>query len=263
MPLLLCESLPHNPAPTPCACTLALPANLHSHQNQAPESTADAVMKLRDHTNAMEKREEFISKKIDVELEKARMMSKKKDKRGALMALKKKKLYEQERNNLANSRFQLEQQIMTMEGARTNMETVKAMKQGATAMKDMGKELDIDNVDDVMDDVREQMDLANEIAEAVTQPMGGDMGYDDEDLEAEFAEMAGELDAEDLDAQLGGLDSVPTSVVATPAQADDPFAMPDVPSGLPAAAAPAGGGGGGGMTEEEKELAALEASMAM
>jgi len=60
------------------------------------------------------------------------------------------------------------------EGARTNMETVRAMKQGASAMQNMQAEIGgVESIDSVMDDVREQMDLANEIAEAVAQPMGG------------------------------------------------------------------------------------------
>ena len=45
----------------------------------------------------MEKRGEFLEKKIQAELAKAKDCSKRKDKRGALMALKTKKLYEKVR----------------------------------------------------------------------------------------------------------------------------------------------------------------------
>ena len=45
----------------------------------------------------MQKREAFLGKKVDGELAKAKECSKKKDKRGALMALKRKKLYEKVR----------------------------------------------------------------------------------------------------------------------------------------------------------------------
>jgi len=45
----------------------------------------------------MQKREAFLGKKVDAELAKAKECSKKKDKRGALMALKRKKLFEKVR----------------------------------------------------------------------------------------------------------------------------------------------------------------------
>jgi charged multivesicular body protein 4 len=52
----------------------------------------------------MQKREAFLQKKIDAELAKAKDCSKRKDKRGALMALKKKKLYEKVRATRVQTR---------------------------------------------------------------------------------------------------------------------------------------------------------------
>ena len=47
------------------------------------------------HIQSMQKREAFVQKQVGAELVRAKECSKKKDKRGALVALKKKKLYEQ------------------------------------------------------------------------------------------------------------------------------------------------------------------------
>ena len=49
--------------------------------------------RTRQHIQSMEKRAEFLQKKIDKELQNAKDCSKRKDKRGALMALKRKNLY--------------------------------------------------------------------------------------------------------------------------------------------------------------------------
>lgn len=70
------------------------------------------------------------------------------------------------------ARFNLETQIMTIENAHINLETLQAMQAGSSAMKSIHGELDIDKVDDVMEEVREQMDLANEISQAISNPLG-------------------------------------------------------------------------------------------
>ena len=49
-----------------------------------------------------------------------------------------------------------------------------------------------------MDDIREQMDLANEISEAISQPVGFGAEFDEEELNAELEE----LEQESLDEQL-------------------------------------------------------------
>ena len=61
------------------------------------------ALHARQHVQSMQKREAFLQKKIDGELARARECSKKKDKRGALMALKKKKLYEKVRVSRGSS----------------------------------------------------------------------------------------------------------------------------------------------------------------
>ena len=46
-----------------------------------------------------------------------------------------------------------------------------------------------------MDEIREQMEVANEITDAIAQPLGGEM-YDESELEDELAALEGELMAE-------------------------------------------------------------------
>lgn len=44
-----------------------------------------------------------------------------------------------------------------------NMQTFAAMSSGAKAMQDARGRLDVDQVDDVMDDIKEEMDISEQV----------------------------------------------------------------------------------------------------
>ncbi|CAN0336557.1 unnamed protein product, partial [Hapterophycus canaliculatus] len=44
-----------------------------------------------------------------------------------------------------------------------NMQTFQAMSSGAKAMRDARGRLDVDQVDDVMDDIKDEMDIAEQV----------------------------------------------------------------------------------------------------
>jgi len=210
--------------------------------------TADAVTQMREHLGSMDKKADFLDKKINDMVTEAKRRMKSKDKKGALMCLKKKKMYEGQRTTLDNTKFAMEQQVMMLESAEMTKNTFQAQKLGLGAMKAVQKDLNVDEVDDLQEDLREQMDDMNDIQDMMGQSLGGDM-MDDDELEAEFDELCEGT----LDEDLADLD-----VLA------DPFgsvALPDVPIGMPAAAAaePAAPAA----AAEDDELANLEASMMM
>jgi charged multivesicular body protein 4 len=71
-----------------------------------------------------------------------------------------------------------------------------------------------------MDDIRDQMDLANEISNAISQPVNFGLEFDDEDLNAELELLEQEeLDSKLLDtgdaalAELEDAPSVPTTAI--------------------------------------------------
>ena len=51
------------------------------------------------------------------------------------MALKRKKAYEKEVDKIMGSRMTIETQVMAIENANVNLETMNAMKMGSDAMK--------------------------------------------------------------------------------------------------------------------------------
>lgn len=160
---------------------------------------------------------------------------------GALFALKRRKLYEAELDKIANIKMTLETQVMNLESAQQNIETFKAMDAAKGAMADIRKVTDIDKVDDLMDGIKEEMELADEISNALAQPIDPLM-QDEDDLLAELEELA----VEDAEAQL-----LEPATAATIRKED----YPTVPSSkLPTIT--------NATKEEEEELRQLEAELA-
>lgn len=207
-------------------------------------STQDSIQRLNEALENLEKREAHIQKRVEKEQGDAKRLIAAKNKSGALAALKRKKMYEGQLGKINGTRMTIENQKMALENANFNQEVMKAMAQGANALQHVNENMTIDRVDETMDNIQEQMDVANEISEAISQPTG--MGYEDEDeLEAELAE----LEAEELDETLLSVENTPAPVAVNqePAVTEDAFpAAPDEAVTLSA---------------EEEELRQLEASM--
>ena len=53
-----------------------------------------------------------------------------------------------------------------------NGQAFTALKSATNALKNVHKELDVENVQDIMDELAEQHDLSNEIANAISSPVG-------------------------------------------------------------------------------------------
>jgi len=199
----------------------------------------ESISKLRETLDMLEKREQFLMKKCDQQVMEAKKFMAAKNKRAALMCLKRKKTYEVQVEKISGARMTIEQQVMTLEGANVSLEAMNAMKMGAASMKSIHNDINIDKVDDTMEEIREQMDIANEINDAISTPLGGEV-MDEDELLGELEE----LEQESLDEQLLQMNNAPQQK------------LPSVPSSkLPAAKSkPA--------VDEDAELAALEASMA-
>jgi len=93
-----------------------------------PPNPADAIIKLRGTMETLTKREAYIQKKMEMMIVEAKGKMARKDKNGALFALKKKKMYEAEVTKIQGAMMNLESQAMSLEGSATNMEVFGAMR---------------------------------------------------------------------------------------------------------------------------------------
>ena len=152
--------------------------------------------------------------------------------------MKLKKLHEAELDKIANTKMTLETQVMNLETFIHNAEIIRAMEVGKNAMAAIRKETDIERVDELIDDVKEEMEAASEISNALTQPIDPFV-TDEDDLLAELEEMIAD-------------DALGAPVVKAHHEA---VAFPTAPTKkLPAIA--------NASKEEAEELAALEAELA-
>ena len=70
---------------------------------------------------------------------------------------------EQEVLKTGNMYAALEMQILTMESAAMNLNVFKAQKEAATVQKAMRGDLDADDVEDTMDAIQEERDIADQV----------------------------------------------------------------------------------------------------
>lgn len=91
----------------------------------------------------------------------------------------------------------IETQREALENANTNAAVLDTMKGAADALKKTHKDMNVDNVHEMMDDIAEQNDVANEISNAISN--GIITSTVDED---ELAKELEELEQEELDKDL-------------------------------------------------------------
>lgn len=221
---------------------------------------------MRSTLEMLEKKEKHLESKIQTEILTAKQYAVA-NKSMALMALKRKRMYEQQREHTRGARFNLETQLMAIENANVNMETLKAMKVGSTTMRNLHGEMTVDKVDSTMDDIREQMDLASEINAAISTPLAMDYGALDED---ELAEELEQLEQSELDRAILEVKApvTATSVSSNIATTSATITSPTAVAGIGENTRIAGTGtrspaSATSIADEDAELAELRASMAL
>ncbi|ODV95236.1 hypothetical protein PACTADRAFT_2941 [Pachysolen tannophilus NRRL Y-2460] len=187
------------------------------------------IVEIREQINLLNKKSAHLERQIDEQ----QVVAKKSittNKAAAKMALKRKKNYEIQHEKIQSQVDNLEQLLFSIENANLNSETMNVMKNGAKAIKQIHGDFDMDKVEDTMDEIREQLDVGQEISEAISRPLGQEIDEDelDEELEA--------LQQEELDKNLVG--DTQTKNKVTPIVVNDKdknnnnLEMPDV-SGVP------------------------------
>ncbi|GAN06111.1 charged multivesicular body protein 5 [Mucor ambiguus] len=131
-------------------------------------------------------------KKLDAELTRYRDQlkkmrdgpAKKTVQQKALRVLKQKKLYEAQRDNLQQQSFNMEQAQMTTENLRNVMATVDAMQTANKEMKKQYKNVNLDKIDQLQDEMEDLMEQANEVQETLGRSYNLPDDIDEDDLEA-------------------------------------------------------------------------------
>lgn len=116
----------------------------------------------------------------------------------AMEILKKKRMYENQRDNLMGQQFNMDQAAFGIESAKATVESVAAMKAANVELKNaIRNDLDIDDVDDLAVDMEELMLEMNDINDALGRTFATPEDVTEADLEAELDMLEDELEEED------------------------------------------------------------------
>lgn len=162
-----------------------------------------AILQLRGQLEMLNKREKHLQNQMDEQDNLARKYVSS-NKNAAKAALRRKKQFEQTLEQTSSQIMTLEREIYSIETANINKETLDAMKNAGAAMKQIHAGLTVDTVDVVMDGLRDQHAIGEEISAAITSGVGTE-GVDEDELEDEFAE----LQQEALDEQMLNTGNIP------------------------------------------------------
>ena len=204
---------------------------------QPKKDPMETVKHLDERINDIEKRTKVLENKNKGVVGEALGKKKAGDKRGAVLALKKKKMYDQEINKLGGMRILMEQQKMAIESSMTNQDIFSALSEGATQIESLQNQAGIEKFEDLKDKIEEQMQSKQEIDEF----LGGIALEDEDELLDELEELEA-LEAEkDMDLENAGVGAIDIG---------------EGPAPVPAAKI-------GGKTQEQLEEEKLEAMMAL
>ena len=107
------------------------------------------------------------------------------------------KMYQKEIDGNQNKICNIETIALNIEQAVMNADVVDAMAQGRDAQASLNARNDPDKVADVMDDIAEQQQMAAEVSDMLSGPIGGEM-FDEDDCEAELDEIMALQTEEDM-----------------------------------------------------------------
>jgi charged multivesicular body protein 5 len=213
-------------------------------KKQAPAPTLDdASNGLGGRVDSMDQKIAGLENELRVykdKIKKAKSPAAKKQlQKRAMEVLKRKRMYEQQRDTVAGQQFNIDQASFGIESAKANVQTVAAMKAANTELKKtLKQDLDIDAVEDLADDMAELMEDFNEINEALGRNFSTPEDLDEADLEAELdlleeemeEEAALEADATPSYLQTSQLPATPTDLPGQkmPANQVDEYGLPSV-----------------------------------
>jgi len=152
----------------------------------------------------------------------------------AIKTLQQKKMYEKQRDHIYNQQYNIDQTKFATEGLKDTKAMVEAMKEATKEMKSSFKELDIDNIEDLHDDMSEMMEMNEEIQEVMGRAYGVPEELDEDDLMNELNALEEEValeEAEEIPSYLVNAASAAKSEKAEGkgvVEVDD-FGLPQVP----------------------------------
>lgn len=180
--------------------------NLFSHSSTGTKSkqkgpvitdTDRAVLSLKTQRRKLEDQATLIAKRIDHNVEVAKELIQQKRRDRALLALKKKKINEQQLEAIHKWLVNVEDMLASIEVTKQQQRVFEALKDGNEQLKRMQQEFSVEDVQQLLDDTAE----AKAVQEEMQQLLGASLTDQDNDVveeeleELERAQLAAEVAA--------------------------------------------------------------------
>jgi charged multivesicular body protein 5 len=146
-------------------------------------------------------------------------------------------MYEKQRDQMMKQQFNVDQTAFATENVSTTIETVAAMKSAASELKVQMKEVDIDAVEELQEDISDMLLDVDEIQDVMGQSYAMEDDLDEDELMAELDELEDELDMESQQMPDYLLNAASASKVEANASKVEASAVPVDEFGLPIAPA--------------------------
>ena len=191
------------------------PATWFAAEPAPPSMTdpADAIELAMDSLDALHSKRMHLLKRSADMLKEAKEHKKAGDNARAMSCMKRKQQLDVLARQLEGQLLNLEKTSLMMESTATTVELAHTMKTGSDTLQSLLKDVSIDDIDQVADDLHEHMTDAHDLGEALSKPLG--VIEDPEQDEHLLAEMEA-WDADEKIAQLPSVHSHSGKVVEEP-----------------------------------------------
>lgn len=186
-----------------------------------------------------------LQSQIDEHFEQAKAHKRNKNDVGALIQLKMRKTKTQELERWQKVHFQLDSNLMSLEGAEMNKIVMEAFTQATIGLRSTREGITVESVEDAFEAFNEEMENQREISEALTSGQTND-AIDQDELEAELATMMAEMNFSSSNAvdnntsnTINTINSSNSSSVSVRAGVNVAASLPSVPTVTPVPAATA------------------------
>ncbi|CAN8105931.1 unnamed protein product [Discula destructiva] len=156
-------------------------------------SSKNAIVNLRSQLDMLQKREKHLRNQATEQHTKAATFLAAGDRKSAGNALKREKIHQHTLGQTQAQIGTLESQILAIEDATINSATLEVIENATKSMKQTTNHLTIEKVEKITDDVNEQNQLSQEIANAIAGIQVGDP-VDEDELDAELEALQEEND---------------------------------------------------------------------
>jgi len=191
------------------------------------DKVSEAIEKLRGTLDYLDEKVQTMTARTEHYATSGRALYRRGNRAGALHQMRLKKMYEREIAKIESIKFNIESNILHMESMCVVMETVSTVKDTSSYVQLINKNIDVDRLEGMIEEISEQRDTSQDIESILSQ--GTDVQYDEDELLRELQEL--DCDSDDADADAHA--TTVATAAATVGEAREVMVTATAPTAVP------------------------------